>query len=391
MGAEDYGPIRDAEVPEMVQMLTWAYTSALSDIDTWIAKAGRDNFRVLRSGGRLSACLLFIPMGQFFGGHSVPTVGVAGVATPPDLRGSGASIALMEHAIRELAARKVPLSSLYPATRSLYRRVGYEPAGSRLEVSASVRALVAKPDRTLPLRPMTDADKDAVVAAYRTVASRNPGHLDRGAYVWERIHNPRGEAARGFVVGDRGRVEGYVILYEKRAPTHLYDLHVNDLVALTPSAHRRLLTFLADHGTLAGSVVWHGAPNDTFVQLLPDRYYEVRRLEHWMLRVVDVPAALAARGYPPQLRGQIELDVVDPLVAENTGRFVLRVEGGEGHVQRGGAGTLRLDVRGLAPLYSGLVSPKALAAVGLVEGAADVLAEAGALFASPPPWMPDFF
>jgi predicted acetyltransferase len=60
-------------------------------------------------------------------------------------------------------------------------------------------------------------------------------------------------------------------------------------------------------------------------------------------------------------------------------------------VRAGGRGELRLDVRGLAPLFSGLVAPADLAVAGLVEGPAAALDVAQRLFAGPEPWMPDFF
>jgi predicted acetyltransferase len=50
-----------------------------------------------------------------------------------------------------------------------------------------------------------------------------------------------------------------------------------------------------------------------------------------------------------------------------------------------------LDIRGLAPLYSGLFSAQQLASLGYLEGSEEVLAIATPLFAGPCPWMPDFF
>ena len=47
-----------------------------------------------------------------------------------------------------------------------------------------------------------------------------------------------------------------------------------------------------------------------------------------MLRIVDVAAALEARGYPAGLEAQLELEVEDELLAWNHGRLRLSVADG---------------------------------------------------------------
>jgi predicted acetyltransferase len=388
---EDYGPARETDLLELGQTLSWSFGFPPADSEPWLRRAGLENVRVVRRGGRIAACLLLIPMGQYFGGRSVPMVGVAGVATPADMRGSGAAVAMMKRLVLELAEKKVPLSGLYPATRPLYRRAGWEVAGSRLELSVSVRSL-GKPDRTLPVRAAGDADARGMEELYRSVAARMPGHLDRGPYVWFRVRSPRDAAARAFVVGEGSNVDGYVVLFQRRSGATLdYDVRVTDIAARTPAAYRRLLTVLADHGTIGESVVWNGGPGDPLLMLLPDRHYEARDLWHWMIRITDVEAALTARGYPPGLRAEAELDVTDELVAGNVGRYVLQVADGKGEVRRGGRGLVKVDVRGLAPLYSGHLSAHALHSLGMLEGPEGELAKAEAIFAGGEPWMRDFF
>src|SRR5204863_3657876 len=127
----------------------------------WLNKAGRENVRVLREGREPIACLLLLPMGQFFGGRPVPTVGVAAVGVAPHLRGRGAAARVMSSALREIRAAGTPLSALYPATQVLYRKVGYEQAGGRFEITipAGALGLVGGPDEgRLDVRPATAAD-----------------------------------------------------------------------------------------------------------------------------------------------------------------------------------------------------------------------------------------
>jgi predicted acetyltransferase len=111
----------------------------------------------------------------------------------------------------------------------------------------------------------------------------------------------------------------------------------------------------------------------------------------WLLRIVDVCGALAARGYPQGAEVEVHLEVRDTLLPANDGRFVLTIANGQGEVREGGRGGLRVDVRGLATLYSGHLSPEELRATGLLDGEPRDLAAAALAFAGPAPWMPDMF
>jgi predicted acetyltransferase len=390
MGIE-YGLAREDDVPALVDILSWSFAMAPSDPESWLRKAGLPNVRVARLGGRVAACAILIPMGQFFGGRSVPMVGISGVATAPESRGTGAALAMMRALVCELHEAGSPLTTLYPATRALYRGADYEVAGSRAAVKVPARRLRLG-DRGLALRPAGDADRAEIERVYRAHAARSDGHLDRNEYEWSRMRNPRQEqGTRGFVVEGAREIEGYAYVAERVLPSRRYDVRFVDVAALTPAAARRLLSFAGDHATLAESVRWQTGPTDPLLMLVPEIEYTVEETEHWMLRVVDVARALEARGYPEGVTAELHLEVRDEVVAANTGRFVLDVAGGVGRVSSGGEGRIRTSIRGLAPLYSGYLTPHALAVAGLVEGDAAELAKASLVLNGPPPWMPDMF
>jgi predicted acetyltransferase len=67
------------------------------------------------------------------------------------------------------------------------------------------------------------------------------------------------------------------------------------------------------------------------------------------------------------------------------------VTGGSGKVTQGGRGEMELDVRGLAPLFTGFFTPFELKSVGLLAAGPAALAAAARIFAGPEPWMPDYF
>ncbi len=385
---ERYGPITEEDLPELAKILSWSFNFPPDDAPVWMRRAGLENVRALRRAGKIEATCVLIPHAQFFAGKSVPAMGIAGVATPAESRGTGGAVAIMRAVLRELAERGVATSNLYPASLTLYRRVGYEVAGRRWEIKAPLAVMPRDSGGGLPMREIREDERPRLEAVYREHARHVNGYLDRGPYVWKRVFEPRGERARAFVAGED---EGYVVYYEKHGGTVDYSLFATDLVARTPAAARRLLGFLGNHGTLADSVTWHGAPSGALVHLLPALGCTIRMQHPWMTRIVDLPRALAARGWPPGAGGSLELEVKDDLLPGNDGRFVLTVVGGEASVERGGRGTFQLDVRALSALFSAHATARDLALAGSLHAPEDDLVRADALFACASPCLADFF
>jgi predicted acetyltransferase len=368
----------------------WAFGFPPADAVGWFKNAGMENVRVALRGSRVCGGLLLVPMGQWFGRRSVPLVGIAGVAVAPEERGRGVALQLMQSALREIAEAGGTLSGLYPATRTLYRAVGYELSGTRYQITLKPGD-IGVVDRKLPVRSLTEADFPAIDAAYGEIARENDGYLDRGPYIWRRVRMPRGELTPGWLIEDDSGLVGYAFVKQKTTSIGHYDLSPTDLLAKNAAAARRLLSLLADHRTLATSVSWYGGPADPFLALLPEGSLKMELALHWMTRIVNVKRALTARGYPSGVNATLDISLEDDLLPENSGRFRLSVEAKQGVVESGGSGALAIGVRGLAALYTGFSSPFALRRMGLCEGDDAVLGQAALLFSGPAPCMPDMY
>ncbi len=111
------------------------------------------------------------------------------------------------------------------------------------------------------------------------------------------------------------------------------------------------------------------------------------------LRMLDVPAALAARRYGAG--GELVLEVLDESgLGFASGRFLLAADGDEVSCEpTTRAAELVLSERALASIFLGGVRPGALAAAGaLREEAPGALTRAGAMFATPlAPWNQTWF
>jgi len=392
-----YGAFRpERDIEPVARAIALAFGGTEAGAREWLDATGHRHGRVLRdAGGGVAASLLALPMGQYFGGRVVPMQGIAGVAVAPERRGRGLALEMMRRQVREAAEQGVALSCLYASTQALYRQAGYEQAGLLFRTSIPLRTIGVR-ERGLELRELSADDDGAIRACYAQSAARVNGALERGAYEWSRVRKMRDEAYTGFGVfapEAPGRLESYLFMTQRRKPeTGRHDVGLSDLVFTTSRAGRRLLGFLSDLATVGDDAIVYGGPLHPICALMPQQYHTSRFVDVWMLRINLVEEALVRRGYGRGVDTGLSLEITDELVPENAGRWTLRVRGGGAAVERGGSGpTLRCSVRGLAPVYAGYLTAAQAGAAGLVEGDAEAISAADAVFAGPTPWMSDRF
>jgi predicted acetyltransferase len=389
-----FAAARAADIDALAEVLSHAFGFPPAEAGPWISQAGLENARVLRRGDRVAGGLLEIPMAQFFGGVSIPTMGVAGVAVAPEERGSGAAKRLMIELLRETRAQGIPLSTLYPATVTLYRRAGYERAGARYATELDPRTCTLGRAKDLEVAEVK-ACPEEVRALYRKAAQSSPGFLDRGPYVWQRVWRPRGLTTKTFTFSGSLGLEGYVVLSHKTPDGSASVVEVSDLAATTARGAEAVLRFLVEYRSLASVVRWYGGPSDVFAAVLPERHASVRIVDYFMLRVVDPARALALRGYPRGMAQEITIELEDASLPENSGVYALAADQGAGRVAAGesapGAPRVTLSERALAALYAGHLSPEVLASAGWLETDDEGKARLAALFGGPPPTMRDAF
>src|SRR6266508_2178721 len=381
----DYGPVRADEIDALNGLLEQALTFKVGSMAPWTQAIGHANIRAVRRNGRAVAGIGIIPMGHYFGGRSVRAGGITAVGVAPDQRGSGVGLWMLRQSLEELHGQGVPIATLYPATTAFYRRAGYERAAQRIIYEVPIAAMGVR-DYTLEAVPAGPAEYATIKQLYAQQAAQSIAFIDRPEFYWNMMLDPKDKPAYKFVVLREGVPEGYVLFFHA---TWNDPLQVRDIVALTPAAGRRLLTLLADHRSMIETARIPGGPNDALLFLLAEQKQKVWWALDLMLRIVDIPSALSARGYPPGLAGELHLEVHDDLLPWNHGRFVLELADGCGQVRSGGQGHIRLHVRELAALYSGYMTPLELGRAGTLDGPEADLAFATLAFAGPRPWTPD--
>ena len=387
-------PVEGEALRQTALAIAEAFGNSFKQIEEWFVYAGASHVRALYADETIVGGMLRAPMGQFFGGRAVPTLGVAGVGIGPEHRRQGAAGALMRQTLIEAQAAGVALSTLYASTNSLYTKAGYGVAGARYrgEVAIShVPGQLSTLARALSVRRLTDSDRAAMGALYTTSARSRPGHLARGPYVWDRVYrawNDRPPICTGVFDGDR--LAGYVV-WRQKSPDPKYTLHIADVVAPTQAVAERIWAFLADQGTMVERVTGATAPDDAFWLALPWPGPSIALHSHWMLRLVDLHAAVSERGFDAGPLHVVDLQVRDPIISANDGAWRLIVEDGRGRLEPGGAGSISITIDGLAGLYSGFQRCDQLATRGLLHGGRAQWPILDAAFRGGSPWTPDFF
>jgi predicted acetyltransferase len=332
-------------------------------------------------GARLIGSARYHPMRQWWRGRSMPMAGVAGVKVAPEERGRGVGRALMMSLIAEMGRRGYPLSALYPATVPLYRSLGWEFAGGMYQTTLPTTALatLVGPDDTAT-EPAADAR--AAASSGAVTGLRRVGPADSAAVVETlgRVYLALGECgpathAPDLVAGWLDDADNFGYLADDGYLNYSWDdghdtVQVDLLVAASAPTARAFWRIVSSHGSMADTVRACLAPDDPISWLTREEAAATRQEEGWMLRCLDAPAAVAARGFPAAVAVSVRLELSDPVVPANAGTWDLAITGGKGQLTpaaSSGMGSLRLGSRGFAALYSG-VPLSTLRRAGLASG-----------------------
>jgi predicted acetyltransferase len=213
----------------------------------------------------------------------------------------------------------------------------------------------------------------------------------------DREDHRQGAAARFYAVHESpaGEPDGY-LSYRYRhhwsgEGLQEHQVEAVDVYPLGPDVHAVLWRYLLDLDLVTEVVGRHQPVDDPLRWRLADP----RRLrtaafgDHLWVRLVDVAAALSARGYPTE--GRLVLEVVAPDDPVAAGRYTLEAGAGGALCRpatRGEETELTMELPDLGAAYLGGVAVSTLAAAGRVdERRTGAVARADALFASRPlPW-----
>ena len=345
------------------------------------------------AGDLLVGTVITLDFAMTWGGRAVPCGGVSGVIVSPEARGRGAARHMLAESFHRMVERGEVISALYPTTASLYRSMGYEVVGWFVQRRIPLDAVDGVRAEALTWRQV-ELDDPALLELHDAMSARHDGwfRADPGWWAYRTRRAAQETSVNRFAyVGRRGGTDAAALQFRyTSSEVSLYDLDAELVAGADGDAVGAALSFLAGHGTTVDSVQT-ALPAAFLAPHIPQlQRTTVRSDWPWMLRLVDVPAAIQARGWPRGVQGRVELDVVDGVLPANAGPHVLEIDDGEANLVRGGAGRVTVTAQDLAMLYSGCDVQALRAAGRLVEATGDDLDLLATAFVANPT-IPFFF
>jgi predicted acetyltransferase len=312
---------------------------------------------------------LTLPGGAVVGHAAVTHIGVL-----PSFTRRGVATELIQHQLRDIAARGEVVATLRASEATIYERYGYGVAGSTQTVEIQTARAALRPDvGTGGAVRLIDAAQawEVLPRIYTENRSCRPGTIDRPDVWWHglRLRTESGSRASYVAVhGEPGSETGFARYRPVDTETWFVSdqrtIVVEDFFAPSTEAYLGLLRFLFGLDLIDRVTFWMLPVDDPLPWLLVDRRAARVTAVHdetW-LRIIDVQQALAARRYDGD--GAVTIAVNDPLLPKNSAAFTITPSGATPADRRP---ELHVGVEGLAAVLLGGTTWHSLAAGGLVR------------------------
>lgn len=415
----DIRPAKPEEMGQLGLMASYSYGGAFGDgednisasgtLPEWTLCAFDPNLQDVSGQVLMATSFAAFPFTIRANGRAMAMAGISVVGTRPEYRRRGLVRKIMTQAFAQQREQGQSIAGLWASQAAIYQRYGFAPAGLNRSYAIDTADILLQDavDESLPVTRYRPGEAlEAIRDVYKTFIAQRTGYIHRGKSLWlNSVLTESGASAEDgpVYVALAGTTEaplGYVV-YTLRAAkvqhrSRPQEIKIRDMAWLNMPACRSLWQFLARHD-LVGRVAWPNAPMDdpAQVMMVEPRMLHIQDTEATWWRVVDVPRALAQRGYNQS--GSLVINVAgDDLAPWNNGRWQLQTapsSDDESQVSESTAAPdIELSPRALAGLFSGMYSARNLANWGMLTGTVSGIAKADTLFATQyAPHCPDHY
>ncbi|WP_425861402.1 GNAT family N-acetyltransferase [Arthrobacter sp. TWP1-1] len=341
-------------------------------------------------------------------GTLLPVHQITAVTVRPSHRRRGLLRAMMSSDLAQAKAAGLAIAALTATEATIYGRFGFGVATHECGVEVTVKGGIAFHHPAAAARGTVEvADASTILDLHNDVFAKVHGftygsigrhdmyrHTASGQGSYESM-DPVKNIRAALHYNAAGEVDGYVT-YKPLEDAARSTVEIVDLLAATEGAYLALWNFLGSLD-LIDCIKWGQAPEVDPLEwaMVSKRDYKRTKTEDLLwLRILDVPAALAARHY--QQDGSITIHVGDPL-GHASGSFRITVVEGSATVTKlvedlsaqdplapGSSAQdpeLSMGIVELSSLYLGGVEARTLAAAGRIhENSAGAVARFDALF-----------
>lgn len=399
----EYRPPAEDELPRVLHTTYAAFGEEMpeEDVDRQRKIMPLDRVLAAWDDGRPVGTAASYPFELSVPGGVLPAAGVTWCGVLASHRRRGILRELMRRQLDDLHRRGEPLAVLWASEAPIYGHFGYGVAAPETTINAERAAFALRDDpgpRGSVRLVSVDEAMEHFPPLYESRRRERPGLLGRPDDWWRHalLADPAqwregaGPKFHALLVLE-GEPAGYARYrlkprWEEGAPRG--ELRVLEAFATSPVATAELWRFL--FGIDLVERVRHARLDPSwslFLMVTDPRRLHLSIAEGLWLRLVDLEAALRGRSYNDA--GEVVLEVRDPFLERNAGRWLVGPE--PGRVDRDP--DVSLDVADLASAYLGAFTFERLAAAGrATERRAGGIARASALFSTPvPPSCPEEF
>ncbi len=275
------------------------------------------------------------------------------------------------------------MTTLYPFRHDFYRKMGFG-YGSTISQYSTAPANLPRSNSKAHVVPLTETDKEGLVACYNRLMARTNGLFAKNAFAIDSLFASPTAHVLGYK--QNGEVQGYMVFIfrNNRDDNFLdHDLVVRELVYDHPAALQEMLTFLHTQADQVNRVVFI-TQEEEFYFLLQDPRNQTGNIipSVWheshaqgvgiMYRVIDVPRLFEVL-QEHDFNGQtcrIKLNLADSFLPENAGEYGLGFENGRFYPLSSSESTdvtIQLDVAEFSSLITGVIGFAQLHQYGLAQ------------------------
>lgn len=264
-----------------------------------------------------------------FDGHRVLCGGVGDVSSLPENRRQGAVRGIFSAKLREMREGDFLFSYLYPFSHVYYRQFGYELCQQPLRQWIKCQDLLSLPcTHAIEMQNGAGCFEEITPLSHRFMLRYNLGVL-RESNQWNFVSgDPVKDRKLRYLFRDQqGRLAGYVCFIPQEE-NEVRRAEIRDIAYEDTPA---LLSILAFFGRLSAQYqeVGGALPPDVDLRLFAGEPYAVRqeRTCAGMGRIVHVEKVLSLMKAPQEV-GEAVIEVEDPFLPANSGRYRLLFENG---------------------------------------------------------------
>ena len=284
----------------------------------------RADLRVAVRNGRVVAGGLGLLVSQFFGGAPVPSACLAAGCVAPEERGNHLAARMINERLAPLREQGAVISTISTAANGHARRLGWQAPVPVLAWTVATDDLRRsfKSSATCTINHGLTHDGRVL---HRLLARRANGPVDRPPWWWDWKQHSHALETYQFATSGHGTT-GLLLLSTARRAPHGITLTVHDFWAADHDTAHDMFTFLGQHNARAAAIDFRrGAlpPHPTLLHNLHRCRMTAHAWHPWMLRILDIPAAVHARGWPADLNTAITI-AIEPTPTTQAGRYRLR-------------------------------------------------------------------